>query len=91
MQNRLHGNLERRLAVCSDNNREEQIMRQNDSRQSAEIIPFPRCARAPVYGTNRSVEAEAAKHGSVVDTTGWYHVDAIEEEIDGTCRNARRT
>jgi hypothetical protein len=67
-------------------------MTQSLSRQSAEIIPFPGRTRAPAYGIDtRALEAEAAKYRSAVDTTGWYHDEAIEEEVDHTCHKAWRT
>jgi Protein of unknown function (DUF2735) len=58
-------------------------MTQSHDRQSADIIPFPGNRRAPVYGTDtRSLEAEAAKYRSAVDTTGWYHEEAIEDDVE---------
>ena len=61
------------------------------NRQSAEIIPFPGPSRARAFGLDtRALEAEAAKYRSAVDTTGWYHDEAIEEEHDHTCHKAWR-
>jgi hypothetical protein len=58
-------------------------MTQGLSRHSAEIIPFPGRRRVPAYGTDmQALEADAAKYRSAVDTTGWYHDDAIEEDVD---------
>jgi hypothetical protein len=67
-------------------------MTQSLSRQSAEIIPFPGRTRTPAYGIDtRALEAEAAKYRSAVDTTGWYHEEAIEDDVDHTCHKAWRT
>ncbi len=61
-------------------------MTESLNRQSAEVIPFPGRRRAPVYGIDtRALEAEAAKYRSAIDTTGWYHEEAIEDENDHTC------
>jgi hypothetical protein len=61
------------------------------NRLSAEIIPFPGRHRAPVFGIDtRTLEAEAAKYRSAVDTTGWYHDEAIEEEGDQACHKTWR-
>lgn len=67
-------------------------MTEGHSRQSAEIIPFPGRTRAPAYGIDtRALEAEAAKYRSAVDTTGWYHDEAIEEDVDHACHTAWRS
>ncbi len=51
------------------------------NRQSAEIIPFPGRRRALSGGLDlHALEMEAARYRAVVDTTGWYHDEAIEEE-----------
>jgi hypothetical protein len=71
--------------LCSKAERSE-LMTESLNRQSAEIIPFPGRHRAPVYGIDtRALEAEAAKYRSAIDTTGWYHEEAIEDEHDHTC------
>ncbi len=58
-------------------------MTQGHSRHSAEIIPFPGRHRVPAYRTDmQALEADAAKYRSAVDTTGWYHDEAIEEDVD---------
>ena len=58
-------------------------MTESLNRQSAEIIPFPDRRRAPFSGLDlRSLEMEAARYRAAVDTTGWYHDEAIEEEHD---------
>ena len=60
-------------------------MTESLNRQSAEIIPFPSRRRAPVYGIDtRALEAEAAKYRSAIDTAGWYHEEAIDNEHDHT-------
>jgi hypothetical protein len=58
-------------------------MTESLSRQSAEIIPFPsrRSAAARSFDT-RALEAEAAKYRCAIDTSGWYHDEAIEEDGD---------
>lgn len=61
-------------------------MTESHNRQSAEIIPFPGRQRAHAFGVDtRALEAEAAKYRSAIDTTGWYHEEAIEDEVDQTC------
>lgn len=61
-------------------------MTESHNRQSAEIIPFPGRHRAPAFGVDtRALEAEAAKYRSAVDTTGWYHEEAIGDETDHAC------
>jgi hypothetical protein len=58
-------------------------MTQGHSRQSAEIIPFPGPHRVPVRRTDmQALEADAALCRSAIDTTGWYHDEAIEEDVD---------
>lgn len=56
-------------------------MTESLSRQSAEIIPFPVRQRAVQGMTTRALEAEAAKYRCAVDTAGWYHDEAIEEDV----------
>jgi Protein of unknown function (DUF2735) len=66
-------------------------MTEGHNRLSAEIIPFPGRTRPAQYGYGmNALEAEAAKYRSAVDTTGWYHDEAIEEEVDHTCQKAWR-
>ncbi|MCU0953343.1 MAG: DUF2735 domain-containing protein [Hyphomicrobium sp.] len=56
-------------------------MTESLSRQSAEIIPFPAGRRAAQIAHTRSLEAEAAQYPCAVDTSGWYHDEAIEEDV----------
>ncbi len=56
-------------------------MAESHIRRSAEIIAFPAHRREAARAiNNRTLEAEAARLGSAVDTTGWYHEEAIDEE-----------
>lgn len=51
------------------------------NRQSAEIIPFPGRRRTSSSGLDlQALEMEAARYRTAVDTTGWYHDEAIEDE-----------
>ncbi|MGE5267746.1 MAG: DUF2735 domain-containing protein [Deltaproteobacteria bacterium] len=55
-------------------------MTESLSRQSAEIIPFPAGRRAARGMNTRTLEAEARQYPCAVDTSGWYHDEAIEED-----------
>jgi hypothetical protein len=56
-------------------------MTESLSRQSAEIIPFPAHRRAGRGMDTCALEAEAARYPCAVDTSGWYHDEAIEEDV----------
>lgn len=56
-------------------------MTESHIRRSAEIIAFPARRREAAHAINtRTLEVDAARFGSTVDTTGWYHEEAIDEE-----------
>jgi hypothetical protein len=56
-------------------------MTESLSRQSAEIIPFPSRRSTAAHGAGtRALESEAAKYRCAIDTSGWYHDEAIEED-----------
>jgi hypothetical protein len=59
-------------------------MTESLSRHSAEIIPFPAVRRAAQGMLTRTLEAEAAQYPCAVDTSGWYHDEAIEEDVTPT-------
>mgnify|MGYP002780400746 CR=1 FL=1 len=75
----------RRTAAFSHSKAERsELMTESLNRQSAEIIPFPSRRRAPYGIDTRALEAEAAKYRSAIDTRGWYHEEAIDNEHDHT-------
>lgn len=56
-------------------------MIESQIRRSADIIAFPSKRRIPAHtNATRALEVEAARLVSAIDTTGWYHEEAIEEE-----------
>lgn len=65
-------------------------MTESLSRHSAEIIPFPFPLRhRTAQGMNtRALEADAAQYCCAVDASGWYHDEAIEEDVTPVSRRS---